>query len=125
MDDFKVTMLEDSPSAQLIKAAASEALVTDETGRVIKLKKPGVLAQYRLIEALGDSASNAVYVRMVLPIIYVASIDGDPVTVPSSKMQVEALIQRLDEAGISAVVEGVSVNFGQSDPDADKAALKN
>ena len=121
----KVTMVEDGPAAQVIRAAAAEVLVMDATGRLITLRKPGVLAQYRLIEALGDSASNAVYVRMVLPLIYVASIEGDPVTIPSTKMQVEALIQRLDEAGIASVVEGVSANFGRSDPDADKAALKN
>lgn len=119
----KVTLRE-TPSEQLIKQASSEVTVTDAKGRVIVLKKPGVLAQYRLIEILADSAKNEVYMGMVLPLIYVSAMEGDPVMQPSSKREVEALIQRLDEEGIAAVMEGVQANFGRSDPDADKESLK-
>jgi hypothetical protein len=121
MGDVK---LELTPSAELVATAQSEAVVTDARGRAIKLRKPGVLAQYRLVETLGASASNQAYMGMVLPLIYVESIDGDPVSV-NNKMQIEALIQRLDEEGIKAVMEGVQAHFGAVDPEADKAALKN
>jgi hypothetical protein len=121
MDDVK---LEITPSAELLSAAKQEVDVMDARARVIKLRKPGVLAQYRLVEMLGESASNQVYMSMVLPRIYVASIDGAPAKV-QNKMQVEALIQQLDEDGITAVMEGVSKHFGSPDPDADKAALKS
>lgn len=119
----KVTLRE-TPSEQLIKQASSEVTVTDAKGRVITLKKPGVLAQYRLIEILADSAKNEVYMGMVLPLIYVSAMDGDAVMQPASKREVEALIQRLDEEGIAAVMEGVQAHFGCSDPDADKESLK-
>lgn len=115
--------LNPTPSQEVL-APKLEIDVTDSRGRIIKLKKPGVLAQYRLIEILGDSAKNEVYMGMVLPLIYVTSIDGDAVHQPASKPQVEALIQQLDEDGIAAVMVGVQENFGQQDPEADKAALK-
>ncbi|MGZ5056413.1 MAG: hypothetical protein ACXWAT_15930 [Methylobacter sp.] len=115
---------EQLPSAQIVKDAAAEVTVTDARGRVLTLKKPGVLAQYRLVEILGDSAKNEVYMSMVLPLIYVTSIDEDTVYQPSRKSEVEALIQQLDEDGVAAVMTGVQSNFGASTPEEDKAALK-
>jgi len=117
-------MSDRTASEELVAQARSEFDVTDSAGRSIKLRKPGVLAQYRLVEALGDAAQNTVYMSMVLPLIYVASIDGNPVRT-QNKVQIEALIQQLDEHGIKAVMEGVQENFGSPDPEADKAALKN
>ena len=117
-------MVKETPSEQLIKQAAAEVVVTDAAGRKITLKKPGVLAQYRLIEILGDSAKNEVYMGMVLPLIYVSAIGEHPVIQPASKREVEALISRLDEEGINAVMQGVQENFGRTDPEADKEALK-
>lgn len=117
--------LNESPSALAVAKAAAEHIIADSRGRKIKLKKPGVLAQFRLIEALGDSAKNEVYMGMVLPLIFVVEIDGDAVSMPNTKREVEALIQRLDEDGISAVSVGVHEHFGKSDPEKDKQALKN
>ena len=117
--------IEQTPSQQILAKAAATVTVTDSTGRQIVLKKPGVLAQFRLIEALGDTAKNEVYTRMCLPLIYVSMVDDEPVLPLARKSDIEALIQRLDEHGIAAVVEGVNANFGQQDPEADKAAVKN
>jgi len=121
----KVTMNEASPAAQAIAKAQASAEVIDARGRIITLKKPGVLAQFRLIEALGDTAQNQVYMAMVLPLIFVADIDGEPVILPTRKSEVEALILRLDEDGIEAVQQGVVENFQASTPEQDKAAVKN
>ena len=115
----------DTPSQQVLAKAAAAVTVHDSTGRAIELKKPVVLAQYRLIEILGDSAKNETYTRMVLPLIYVASVDGEPVVALAKKSELEALIQRLDEHGIAAVMNGVAEHFGAQDPEKDKAALKN
>ncbi len=118
----KVTM---TPSEELIAKAAAEQVVEDSTGRIITLRKPGVLAQYRLVELLGDAAKNQVYMGMVLPLLYVTGINDDKLKAPSTKREIEALIQRLDESGIEAVMKGVQEHFGAPDPEADKAALKN
>jgi hypothetical protein len=121
-DSVKVTL---NPTAEIIAKANAEIIVTDPSGRVIKLKKPGVLAQFRLVEALGDTAQNAVYMGMVMPLIFVAEIDGDAVMPPNTKREVEALIQRLDTDGVNFVAQAVQDNFGQADPEKDKANLKN
>ena len=117
----KVTL---NPSEEVIKAANAETTCTDARSRVIRLKKPGILAQYRLIEALGDTAKNEVYMSMVLPLIFVTQIDEDAVHLPTSKPQLEALIQRLDEEGIAAVMKAVQEHYGKADPEADREALK-
>ena len=123
MSDATVT-LKTTPTNEVLAKASEETHVTDSHGRTIKIKKPGVLAQYRLIEALGDSAQNQTYMGMVLPLIYVTAIDDLAVHQPKSKLQVEALIQQLDEHGIEAVMRHVQETFGKADPDQDKAELK-
>ena len=115
-----------SPAAEIIAKSVSEVAITDAKGRSITLRKPGVLAQFRLIETLGgETASNSTYVRMVLPLIYVAAIDGESVPPFVKKSQVEALIQQLDEDGIAAVALGVDKHFGGQAPEDDKAKLGN
>lgn len=122
----KVTLNQSqTPSDQVVAKATAETVITDGRGRSIRLKKPGVLAQFRLIEVLGDTAKNEVYMAMVLPLLFVTEIDGETIFQPSRKSEVEALIQRLDEDGIGAVQAAVMKNFGGSNPDADRAALKN
>ena len=113
-----------TPSAEVVAKATAEATVTDSQGRAITLRKPGVLAQYRLIEIVGDSAKNEVYMGMVLPIIYVSAINGEAVSQPSSKRELEAIIQLLDDHGVNAVMTGTQEHFGPSDPEADQKALK-
>ena len=117
--------INDTPSEAILAKAQTEYDVIDTRGRTIKLKKPSVLAQYRLIEILEDSAKNEVYMAMVLPLIYVTSIDGEVAHQPISKREVEAIIQQLDEDGINAVMLGVQAHFGAQNPEGDKAALKN
>lgn len=117
--------IKQTPSEQLIAKASQEVEVVDAKGRKILLRKPGVLAQFRLVEALGDSAKNQTYVAMVLPLIFVASIDGVFVPPLEKKAHVEALISRLDDDGISAVMEAVQGNFAATDPEAAKEELKN
>lgn len=113
-----------SPSQQIVDQAKAEVTVTDAKGRAIVLRKPGVLAQFRIVEMLGASASNQAYMGMVLPLLFIGSIEGEPV-IMNTKRELEALIQRLDEAGISTVHAGVQAHFGDQDPEADQAALKN
>jgi hypothetical protein len=120
----KVTLV-DSPRAQVLAKAAVEVTVTDARGRQIILKKPGVLAQYRIIEvAGGEAAKNEVWMSIVVPLIFVTSIDGDLIVQPTSRLQLDALIQRLDEDGLDAVMKGVKANFLVGDPEVDKAAIK-
>lgn len=114
----------ETPSAQVVAQAKAEVTIKDDQGRTIVLRKPPILTQYRIVEAMGDSAKNPVYMAMVMPIIFVSSIDGDGVELPTTKRQIEALIQRLDEHGMSAVTKGLEEHFGAQDPEAEKESLK-
>jgi hypothetical protein len=109
----KVTLIDSSstPPAAAAALKGAEVKVKDARGRQITLKKPSVLAQYRIVEVAGASAENEVYMSMVLPIVFVTSIDEEFVLQPTSKLQLEALIQRLDEDGIAAVMQGVREHF--------------
>ncbi len=90
---------------------SADVVVTDSHDRKITLKRPNVLAQYRLVDALSDSAENRVYLGMCVPLLYVAEIDGAPIAQPTSKLQIEALIQRLDEHGLAAITAGIEEHF--------------
>ena len=105
----KVTVNPSTPSQQIVARANAEIVEIDGKGRKITIRRPGILAQYRIVEAMGaESAANDVYRNMCMPLLYVAAIDGDDVFMPTSKRELEALIQRLDEDGMIAVQVGIS-----------------
>lgn len=102
---------------------AGEIKIATPAGREITLRRPPVLAQLQLVDAVGDSAANRVYMAMVMPLIYVAQIDGVDVPLPSTKKQVEALFQRLDEDGLQAVSRATEEHFSRP-PEAEVATAK-
>ena len=115
-----------TPSEQLIAKAAESKTICDANGRNITLRKPGMLAQFRLVEMLGESAKNQVYLGMVTPLLYVVAVDGDEIRPPAKKSELEALIQRLEEAGVEAVhTEVMAQAEASASPEATKAAIKN
>jgi hypothetical protein len=106
----KVTI--NPPSQEIIAAAAAEVVVDDARGRKLTLKKPGLLAQFRITEAMGpDAAENGAYRAMCLPLLWVVAIDGDRVNPPSTKAEIEALIQRVEEDGFVAIQVGIGQHF--------------
>jgi hypothetical protein len=120
----KATMVKNAtPTDELLNKTLQEVSVVDARGRVIKLKKPNILAQYDLIELLGESAKNEIYRAMVLPAIYVTAIDNHAVYPPTTKLELRAIIQRLDEDGLRAVSDGVNENFADKEEDV-KESLK-
>ncbi|SDX12751.1 hypothetical protein SAMN05518669_103352 [Variovorax sp. YR634] len=130
MESLKVTLHEAAeavPSQQVTRDANFTVTVDASDGRKITLRKPGVLAQFKMIEMLGnEAASNQVFVNMVLPVMFVAAIDGEEISRITTRIQLDALIQRLDDAGVEAVMMGVPMHFGSpADPAATKAAVKN
>jgi hypothetical protein len=93
--------------------STSGAFAATAGGKAITIKRPHVLAQYKLVEAIGDSAENRVYLNMCIPLMWVAAIDGNPVPQPNTKLQIEGLISRLDEEGISAVSKDIDLHFSR------------
>lgn len=119
----KVTVHE-TPSQQILAKAAETFDVKDATGRVLTLKRPNVLSQFRLIEAIGDSAKNEVYYGMVSQLIFVTAIDGEACHPPTTKLQVEALISRLGDDGVITVIKSVGEKFGAPDAEAEAGTAK-
>ena len=73
---------------------------------------------------MGPSADIVTYRGMVTPLIWISAIDGEPVSLPTNKLQLNALIQSVGDEGLEAVVKGIVEHFGQQDAEADKAAIK-
>lgn len=116
----------ETPSDALVKKAAAEVTIQTPNGFSVTLKRPGVLSSFRLVKMLGDAARNVVYMNMVLPFTYITAIDGRAVAAPNTEREIEALITRLDEEGVAAVMNAVSENFGaQQDPTEAQAEVKN
>lgn len=93
-----------------------ERIIEDNSRRKIGLRNPGPLAQYRLVECVGSElASNQVYMKMTLPLLWISSIDGVAVEQPTNKAKLEELISRLGDDGILPVlraVEGIVSSSG-------------
>lgn len=115
----------DSNVKVTINDTPKPTVVTDSKGRSIELAKPDILAQYDLVDALGDTAKNETYLRMVTPILYVKSIDGEPFFFQNSKAGIRAAIKMLGDEGISAVVDGIASLFVERTEDEVRAAVKN
>ena len=94
--------------------------VTDSRGRVLKLRKLDILSESRLVRMLGqDAVTNTIYMNgYVLPAVMVSEIDGEAQYLPISEREMEALIQRLDNDGIEAVLNHLKATVE------DKAALE-
>lgn len=101
----------------LAMSAQSYRLPPLRNGKLITLAKPGALAQFRLVKLMGQTAQNTAYMQMILPLIYVIEIDDangegpQAVPFPASEREVEALIMRLDEEGVTSVAMGVQKYF--------------
>lgn len=95
--------------SQRIKADANRIeYETDITGRRIGVRKLDFLALHELTVAVGDVANNSTAFNQILAVASIADIDGDPVDIPSSHLEVKALMKRLDFAGLDAAIKAVS-----------------
>ncbi|MBU6419069.1 MAG: hypothetical protein KGQ79_05000 [Proteobacteria bacterium] len=78
--------------------------VTDKAGRVLELRRVGVLEQLRLYKALGPELSeNQAYMGLARVAAAVAAVDGVPLPFPAHEAGIEAALERLGEDGVEAV----------------------
>ncbi len=87
---------------------ATEAATISAGSLRVTLKKPNILSQYRIVEVVGgESAKNETYMNMILPLLWIIAIDDVPTPAPSTKRELEALITRLGDEGVPAVMKHV------------------
>lgn len=109
------------PAAAAIKPKTFD--VTDETGRVITLKKPSPLARLDFAKAAGNGSAagvNQVYLAMTAHLQFVSAIDGAAVATPTTEGELRALYARLGDEGNEAAQAGVYEHF-MSTADAESA----
>jgi hypothetical protein len=82
-----------------------ERVITDKAGRRLTLRKFGVLETLRLFKALGPELSvNNAYIGVASYASSVSMIDDIPIPYPASEASLEALIERLGDDGMEAVM---------------------
>lgn len=103
----------ETPSQQVVQAAASTATVVSDEGRTITVTKLGPLKRMRLFEIIGpEAARNEKYVGIAALACAVTHIDGERVPSPNTKREVEALVDRLGDDGLNAVGEAAAQIMG-------------
>ena len=115
----------ETPSQSIVRAANQPATLTAADGRSIAVKRLNPLDRLKLFEVVGaENSRNEQYVGYAALAFLVTAIDGEPVARPANRIQLEALVQRLDDAGMDAVAAHLQAQAGAAEP-ADEAALKN
>lgn len=106
---------EPTASEKILRKSRETFSIKDELGRVLKVRAPSYLEKTDFIAALGERGALEGYITQVSPAMYVREIDGDPVTFPTRLSEVRALLQRLDEEGVTAVIKCVVENIMTND----------
>src|ERR1700752_2432042 len=95
-------MASESLSERIKKDANRVEYEVDEIGRTIGVRKLHFLDFHRVTLAMGEHSGNQAALAQAAATASVVSIDGDLVSMPTSHLQIEALMQRLDMHGIAA-----------------------
>ena len=91
-------------SERIIAGASVELVARDPAGRVLSLRRLGAVDRLRLFKAIGaELAENPPYLGMAMLAVSVTAIDSVPVPSPASEAQLEALVHRLGDGGITAI----------------------
>ena len=96
-------MRDDVAPAPAPVARQSEVAVTDALGRTLKIRRLKPSERSRLSLALGAAAVDQVFFGNAFLSAAVTEIDGERIIRPSSKLEAEALMDRLDDEGLEAV----------------------
>ena len=100
-----------SPSAQILAAAAVVETCRDSLGRELILRRMTAVDRLRLFKAIGPALSqNSAYLGMAMLASTVTAIDGVPVPLASSEAHIEAIVTRLGDTGIAAAADAHAAN---------------
>lgn len=104
-----------SPSEQIVADANRIVKTTDARGRTLGVRKLNMAIRRRILKALSDEMSRKQqYLGLVMVAACVVEIDGDAISLPSTELQFDALIDRLDDDGFEAVGAALVEHFGAS-----------
>jgi hypothetical protein len=93
-----------TPSASILATASATQTVIDDEGRCLTVRRLTALDRLRLFKAAGPQlAQNQPWLGMALIATSVAAIDDIPVPPPVTESQIEAMVGRLGDSGVSAI----------------------
>ena len=96
------------PSASIVASATASETIIDGEGRRLTIRKLTALDRLRLFKAAGPLlAQNQPWLGMALIACSVAAMDDVPVPPPVNEIQIEAMINRLGDAGIAAIAQAL------------------
>ena len=117
-----------TPSETIIRSAPGRktAVVTVGSGRQITVRRLSALDRRRAAKAIGSElVTNALYANYALLACSITGIDGDPIYMPASQQQIEAVITRVGD-DFDELTEEMRRAFADLEPDAfDPATAKN
>ena len=95
---------DETPSQGIINNVNAVHVVTDANGRQIGIRKLKALDRLRMFEVLGpENAKNEPYLGYAALAFHVCSINTETIHRPTTKTQLEGLIQQLGDEGMNAV----------------------
>lgn len=116
----------DTPSAQFMDQSKKVTTKTDSIGRQLKIKFLSTLDRMRIAKVLGgDLAQNSVYAGYATLAWACTAIDDDVVMPPATILQVEHLVSRLGDEGLTCVGAAYQEDFADLMSPPDKVVAKN
>jgi hypothetical protein len=107
------TQLAMLPSQLVLNRQLASTRFVDERGRLIGIVKPNPAFRMRMLRMAGSElVQNAPYMGLFMLAASVREIDGEQLPEPTSPLQVEHLVQRLDQEGLDAIGEAMQRVWG-------------
>jgi hypothetical protein len=101
-----------SPSQAIVQDANRVEYVTDKLGRRLGVKRVSASLRRRVLKAM--SAANGDKPQLLFMAMIACacvSIDDAPVPFPTTELQIDALIDRLEQEGLDAAGETIATKF--------------
>ena len=95
--------------------------MVDSKGRRIVWRRLSALEDFDLSEIAGANTSNPDWMARATLAFGTREIDGEPIGRPTNKNHIRALIGRLEEEGLTAIIEGIGDLTSEASSEADRA----
>jgi hypothetical protein len=93
-----------TPTATILTTVSTPEVILDDDGRRLSVRRLTALDRLRLFKAAGpELAQNQPWLGMALIASSVVAIDDVPVPPPINELQIEAMIGRLGDSGVTAI----------------------
>ncbi len=102
-----------TPSSEIVGSSLQELDVRDSRARTLTVRKIGPRKRMMIFAAIGAELSqNQMYWGTAMLACAVVMIDGEHVPQPTSRREIEALVDRLGEEGLEAAGKAIQTIMG-------------